>query len=49
MVFTYVLTFLIPGDSYTRVPDENGNMIIDAPDYRSVEGGLPFRKWIFSS
>ena len=42
MVFTYVLTFLIPGDSYTRVPEENGYMIIDASVFRSVEGGLPF-------
>ena len=48
MVFTYVLTFLVPGGSYTRIPDENGNMIIDPSAYRSVEGGLPFWKWILS-
>ena len=30
MVASYLLTFLIPGGSYVRVPDENGNLIIVA-------------------
>ena len=29
MVATYALTLVIPGGNYERVPDENGNLIID--------------------
>ena len=49
MLATYILTFLIPGGSYKRIPDENGNMIIDtAAGFSTVPGGLPFWKWILS-
>ena len=49
MVLTYVLALTLPGGEYARIADENGNMIIDtAAGYRSVEGGLPFWKWLLS-
>lgn len=49
MLATYMLTFLIPGGAYTRVPDENGNLMIDAEaGFHYVEGGMPFWKWILS-
>ena len=49
MVFTYLLTFLIPGGEYARIPDENGNLIIDTVGgFTQVEGGIPFWKWILS-
>ena len=48
MLASYILTFVIPGGEYARVPDENGNMIIDPAGFRTVPGGLPFWKWILS-
>lgn len=49
MVLTYVLSFTIPGGSYVRTADENGNMVIDqAAGFIAVEGGIPFWKWILS-
>lgn len=49
MLATYILTFVIPGGTYKRIPDENGNMIIDtASGFSNVSGGLPFWKWILS-
>ncbi len=49
MLATYVLTFLIPGGEYARIPDENGNTVIDtAAGYRTVQGGLPLWKWLLS-
>lgn len=49
MVLTYVLTFVIPGGEYARIPDANGNMVIDtAGGFKQIEGGLPFWKWILS-
>ena len=49
MVAAYVLTLLIPGGEYARVPDANGNLIIDtSAGYSPVEGGLPFWKWALS-
>ena len=49
MVGAYVLTFLVPGGSYTWVENANGNLVIDttAP-FQAVEGGLPFYKWLLS-
>ena len=49
MVASYMLTFLVPGGSYTRVLDDSGNWIIDtgAP-FSYVEGGIPFWKWLLS-
>ncbi len=49
MVATYILTLVIPGGSYLRFEDANGNMLIDrAGGFREVEGGLPFWKWLLS-
>lgn len=49
MVGTYALTFIIPGGSYTRILDVNGNSIIDVSgEFVNVEGGIPFWKWILS-
>lgn len=49
MVLTYGLTFVIPGGEYVRVPDANGNMIIDSSsEFTYVEGGMPFWKWFLS-
>ena len=49
MLATYLLTFVIPGGEYVRVPDENGNSVIDAAaGFHTVEGGLPFWKWLLS-
>ena len=49
MVVAYVLTLVIPGGMYARIPNENGNMIIDtSAGFTPVEGGLPFWKWALS-
>ena len=49
MAGTYLLTFLIPGGSYTRVLDEAGNLVIDATaDFVPMDGGIAFWKWILS-
>ena len=49
MAASYVMTLVIPGGEYARIPDANGNMMIDTEaGFRNVEGGLPFWKWILS-
>ena len=49
MVASYALTFLIPGGSYARMEDANGNLIVDtAKGFTYVQGGIPFWKWILS-
>ncbi|MDY3079926.1 MAG: hypothetical protein SOR56_06965 [Oscillospiraceae bacterium] len=49
MVLTYVLTFAIPGGEYARVENANGDLIIDTnSEFKYVEGGLPFWKWLLS-
>ena len=49
MVASYLLTFVIPGGSYARVPDADGNLIIDtSAGYTPLEGGIPFWKWLLS-
>ena len=49
MVASYILTFIIPGGSYARVPDADGNMIIDtSAGFTALEGGIPVWKWILS-
>ena len=49
MVVTYTLTLIIPGGTYERVPDENGNLIIDTnSEFTPAEGGIPFWKWLLS-
>ena len=49
MVATYVLTLVVPGGEYARIPDASGNMIIDAETgFHYTEGGIPLWKWILS-
>lgn len=49
MILTYALTFVIPGGQYDRIEDLSGNIQIDTnSEFREVEGGLPFWKWILS-
>ena len=49
MVAAYILTLVIPGGSYTRVPDADGNLIIDvSAGFHAGPGGLPFWKWLLS-
>ncbi len=49
MVVSYVLTLVIPGGEYARIPDANGNMIIDTENgFSYVDGGIPFWKWALS-
>ena len=49
MVAAYLLTFLLPGGVYARIPDENGNLIIDtAAGFTHTQGGIPFWKWLLS-
>lgn len=49
MILTYLLTFIVPGGSYARTMDANGNMVIDTTGgFVNVEGGIPFWKWILS-
>ncbi len=48
MCLTYASTFLIPGGEYTRVLNEDGVETILTNSFRTVEGGLPFYKWLLS-
>jgi len=49
MVFTYVLTFILPGGEYQRTVNSAGNTIVDtSAGFTYVEGGLPFWKWLLS-
>ena len=49
MVLTYVLTLVIPGGSYARITDANGDVRIDTGGvFTYVDGGIPFWKWILS-
>ncbi|MDD2233136.1 MAG: AbgT family transporter [Sphaerochaetaceae bacterium] len=49
MAATYVLTLVLPGGSYSRTVDAQGNSVIDAENgFEYVEGGIPFWKWLLS-
>lgn len=49
MVVAYILTLVIPGGTYQRVEDANGNLVIDTESgFTYVDGGIPFWKWILS-
>lgn len=49
MTVSYVLTLVIPGGSYGRILDENGNWVIDTQaGFTYAEGGIPFWKWALS-
>ena len=49
MVASYLLTIFIPAGQYARIPDAEGNMIIDiAQGFSYTEGGIAFWKWALS-
>ena len=49
MTASYILAQTIPGGSYARIPDENGNLIVDtAAGFSTIAGGIPFWKWLLS-
>lgn len=49
MIAAYILTLVIPGGTYARIPDKSGNMIIDTTvGFAPTDGGIPFWKWILS-
>lgn len=49
MIFTYILTFLVPGGEYARITDEAGHTVIDTEaGFSPVEGGIPFWRWFLS-
>jgi len=47
MAATYLLTFLLPAGEYQRAVVDGRETVI-ADTYHSVEGGLPFWKWLLS-
>ena len=49
MIAAYLLTLMIPGGSYPRIPDANGDLVLDTSrTFTYVEGGIPFWKWLLS-
>ena len=49
MAAAYLLTLVVPGGSYARTYDQNGDLIIDtAAGFTYVQGGIPFWKWVLS-
>lgn len=49
MVLTYILALTVPAGMYERVPDEEGNLIVNTDGaFTYVEGGIPFWKWLLS-
>ena len=49
MFAAYVLTLIIPAGEYARIPDAEGNMIIDTENgFSYVDGGIAFWKWALS-
>lgn len=49
MVAAYALTMVIPGGTYERILDENGNFIIDiSSNFTITQGGIAFWKWLLS-
>lgn len=49
MILTYAMTFIIPGGEFVRIPDSQGNLIIDtSSEFQNVDGGISFWKWLLS-
>lgn len=49
MVAAYILALVIPGGEYSRIADENGNLMVDTGSaFTAVTGGIPFWKWLLS-
>ena len=49
MVAAYILTITIPGGTYARITNSDGNSVIDtAAGFTYTEGGISFVKWLVS-
>ena len=49
MVAAYVLSLVVPSGEYARIPDAEGNMIIDTENgFSYIDGGIAFWKWALS-
>jgi uncharacterized ion transporter superfamily protein YfcC len=49
MVLTYILALTVPAGEYERIPDAEGNLIVNTDGaFTYVEGGIPFWKWLLS-
>ena len=49
MVATYILTLTVPSGIYARVPDAEGNLVMESTSrYHFTNGGIPFWKWLLS-
>lgn len=49
MIASYILTLVIPGGSFARIPDDQGNPVIDTSSpFVYQDGGIPFWKWLLS-
>ncbi len=49
MIFTFALTFFIPGGEYARTVDAAGNTVLDPEQgFSFVEGGISVGKWLAS-
>ena len=49
MILTYLLTNIIPGGTYARTIDADGNTIIDTTvGFQFSEGGIAFWKWLLA-
>ena len=49
VIFTYALTFFIPGGEYARTVDASGNTVLDPEQgFTEVDGGISFGKWLAS-
>lgn len=49
MIAAFILTLVIPGGTYARIPDANGHLVIDTVGgFSYTDGGIPFWKWLLS-
>ena len=49
MTAAYVLTLTVPGGTYARTMNADGNLVIDtAAGFSYTQGGIPFWKWLLS-
>jgi len=49
MLFSYVLTFILPGGEYTRYVTQSGNTMVDVSvPFKVVDSGMPFWKWVLA-
>lgn len=49
MTAAYILTLTVPGGTYARTLNADGNLVIDtAAGFSYTQGGIPFWKWLLS-